>query len=143
MIAIFYTDEVSWSALGAAGVFLLLAVAANAAGVRQPWASCWPMGIVFGLVLGKPLGITLFSWLAVRSGLAELPQGVTWRLVHGVAWLGGIGFTMSLFVAGLAFPGGPELLTAAKIGVLAASVAAGLGGWLLLWRAGSQKRGTA
>jgi Na+:H+ antiporter, NhaA family len=265
VIAVFYTDEVSWAALGAAGALLLLAVAANAAGVRRPWAysllgvalwgavlasgvhatvagvllamaipsrtrinedeflqgarrgienfeqGCGPetnvltnqvqqealltlerlceqaqaplqtierklhvivafgimplfalanagvqltgqgqgldlaspvtLGVFLGLVLGKPLGITIFSWLAVRLGFAELPGGVTWRLIHGVAWLGGIGFTMSLFVAGLAFPDSPALLTAAKIGVLAASLVAGICGWLLLWRAGSRKPG--
>jgi NhaA family Na+:H+ antiporter len=99
------------------------------------------LGILAGLVLGKPLGIMIFSWLAVRTGLAELPRGVTWRLVHGMAWLGGIGFTMSLFVTGLAFPNAPALLTAAKIGVLAASLTAGTCGWLLLWRAISQRPG--
>ncbi|HEX7185841.1 MAG TPA: Na+/H+ antiporter NhaA, partial [Thermoanaerobaculia bacterium] len=98
------------------------------------------LGILLGLVLGKPLGITLFSWIAVRAGLAALPRGVTWRQIHGVAWLGGIGFTMSLFVAGLAFPDAPALLTAAKLGVLAASLVAGLCGWFLLWRAGARER---
>jgi Na+:H+ antiporter, NhaA family len=265
VIALFYTDEVSWGALGAAGTLLFLAAAANAAGVRRPWAysligvglwgavlasgvhatvagvllamtipsrtrinedvflrrarrsvdafeqGCGPganvltnqvqqealltlerlceqaqaplqtierklhvivafgimplfalanagvqltgegqslvlaspvtVGVFFGLVFGKPLGIMIFSWTAVRLGFAELPRGVTWRLVHGVAWLAGIGFTMSLFVAGLAFPDAPALLTAAKIGVLAASLAAGICGWLLLWRAGSRKPG--
>jgi NhaA family Na+:H+ antiporter len=92
------------------------------------------LGILLGLVLGKPLGITLFSWAAVRAGFAALPGGVTWRQIHGVSWLGGIGFTMSLFVAGLAFGGAPALLTAAKLGVLMASLAAGLAGSsLLLW----------
>jgi Na+:H+ antiporter, NhaA family len=91
------------------------------------------------LVVGKPLGITLFSWAAVRSGLATLPGGVTWRLIHGAAWLGGIGFTMSLFVAGLAFIEAPVLLTEAKLGVLMASLAAGLVGALLLLRGGSKK----
>lgn len=265
VIALFYTDEVSWTALGAAGVLLLLAAAANAAGVRRPWAysligvalwgavlasgvhatvagvllamtipsrtrinedeflrrsrrsveeferGCGPgttvltnqvqqealltlevlceqaqaplqtierklhvivafgimplfaianagvqltgggqglalanpvtLGVLFGLILGKPLGIMIFSWLAVRLGIAELPRGVTWRLVHGVSWLGGIGFTMSLFVASLAFPGAPALLNAAKIGVLVASLAAGLFGWFLLWRAGTRNPG--
>lgn len=265
VIALFYTEQVSWSALGAAGVLLLLAAAANVAGVRRPWAysligvalwgavlasgvhatvagvllamtipsrtrinedeflegarrsvdaferGCGPattvltnqlqqeslltletlcehaqaplqtmerklhvivafgimplfalanagvqltggaqglalalanpvtLGVLLGLVFGKPLGIMIFSWLAVRAGMAELPQGVTWRLVHGVSWLGGIGFTMSLFVAGLAFPDAPELLNAAKIGVLAASFAAGICGWMLVWRAGSRR----
>lgn len=104
-------------------------------------ASPVTLGVFLGLVVGKPLGITLFSWLAVRLGFAELPGGVTWRLIHGVAWLGGIGFTMSLFVAGLAFPDAPALLTAAKIGVLTASLVAGICGWLLLWLAGSRKPG--
>jgi NhaA family Na+:H+ antiporter len=256
VIAFFYTEGVSWSALGAAGALLLLAAGANAAGVRRPWAysliglflwaavlasgvhatiagvllamaipsrtrinedefllrashsvqeferACGPgtnvltnqqqqeailtletlceqaqaplqaaerklhgivafgimplfalanagvdlgggdlgavlssritLGVVIGLVLGKSLGITLFSWAAVRLGFAELPRGVGWRMVHGAAWLGGIGFTMSIFVAGLAFPGAPALLTAAKLGVLTASLVAGICGWLLL-----------
>ena len=263
VIALFYTEGVSWGALGAAGVLLLLAAGANAAGVRRPWAylligvalwgavlasgvhatiagillamaipsrtridedeflagarrsvgdferGCGPgttvltnqlqqeailtletlceraqaplqtmerklhgivafgimplfalanagveltggdygavlsspvtLGIFLGLVLGKPLGITLVSWAAVRTGLAALPGGVTWRLIHGVSWLAGIGFTMSLFVAGLAFAGAPALLTAAKLGVLAASLAAGVCGWFLLRRAGSRE----
>jgi NhaA family Na+:H+ antiporter len=96
------------------------------------------LGIILGLVIGKPLGITLFSWAAVRAGLAALPRGVSWRLIHGVAWLGGIGFTMSLFIAGLAFADAPDLLTEAKLGVLIASIAAGLCGWFLLWRGGSR-----
>lgn len=92
------------------------------------------LGVLLGLVVGKPLGITLFSWLAVRMGIAALPNRVTWRTVHGVSWLGGIGFTMSLFVAGLAFPDRPGLLAAAKLGILAASLAAGICGWILLRR---------
>ncbi|HEU4559324.1 MAG TPA: Na+/H+ antiporter NhaA [Longimicrobium sp.] len=89
------------------------------------------LGVILGLVLGKPLGITLFSWLAVRFGVAELPAGVNWRALHAVSWLGGIGFTMSLFVAGLAFPDG-GLVDESKIGIFTASLAAGVGGWLLL-----------
>lgn len=92
------------------------------------------LGILLGLVVGKPLGITLFSWAAVRLGFAALPQRVTWRLVHGVAWLGGIGFTMSIFIAGLAFAGAPALLATAKIGILAATLVAGVSGWVLLRR---------
>ena len=95
------------------------------------------LGILLGLLLGKPLGITVFSWAAVRMGAATLPSRVTWRMVHGAAWLGGIGFTMSLFIAGLAFPGMPDLLAAAKLGILAASLVAGICGWILLRRARS------
>lgn len=91
------------------------------------------LGVVLGLILGKPLGIFGFSWLAVRLGLARLPAGVSWDALHGVSWLGGIGFTMSLFVAGLAFGSGASL-DAAKVGVLSASLVAGSIGWLLISR---------
>ncbi len=91
------------------------------------------LGVLLGLVVGKPLGITLFSWLAVRAGMAELPPGITWKAIHAVSWLGGIGFTMSLFVASLAFPDG-GLVDESKVGIFAASILAGLGGWLLLRR---------
>src|SRR5690606_41262442 len=82
------------------------------------------LGVVLGLVAGKPLGILGFSWLAVRLRIAQLPSAVTWGMLHGAAWLGGIGFTMSLFVAGLALrqsaPRG-----AARVGVVSASRGAG------------------
>ena len=92
------------------------------------------LGVMLGLVLGKPVGILLFSWLAVRSGVAGLPRGVSWTMVGGAGVLGGIGFTMALFIAGLAFRDA-ALLDAAKVGVIAASTIAGIGGWLLLRRA--------
>ncbi len=99
-------------------------------------ALSWPVasGVVLGLALGKPVGITLVSWIAIRLRVAALPPGVSWRALHGVTWLGGIGFTMSLFVAGLAYGRGP-LLDSAKIGILAASLIAGLAGWVLVRRA--------
>jgi NhaA family Na+:H+ antiporter len=90
-------------------------------------------GVGLGLVFGKMLGITLFSWLAVRLGFASLPDGVGWRQVHGAAWLGGIGFTMALFITGLALTD-PGLVMGAKVGILAASVISGLVGWLILRR---------
>ncbi|MBA3890758.1 MAG: Na+/H+ antiporter NhaA [Gemmatimonadaceae bacterium] len=91
------------------------------------------LGVLLGLVVGKAVGITLFSWVAVRSGFASRPSGVTWSSVHGVAWLAGIGFTMSLFVAGLAYGAGP-MLDSAKVGVLGASLLAGAVGYMLLRR---------
>ncbi len=91
------------------------------------------IGVAAGLVLGKQLGITLFTWLAVKSRLAVLPNGITWKQIYGVGWLGGIGFTMSLFIATLAFDGS-ELLTAAKLGILTASLLAGIVGWMYLAR---------
>lgn len=85
------------------------------------------LGVVIGLLLGKPVGITLFSWIAVRLRLAELPRGVSWSQLHAVSWLGGIGFTVSIFIAGLAFET-QEQYTLACIAVLVASVcAAGIG----------------
>ena len=94
------------------------------------------VGIILGLVIGKPLGITLLSWFAVRLRLAALPFGIDWRALHGVSWLGGIGFTMSLFIAGLAF-GESELMPAAKLAILTASTLAAIAGWLLLRRSGA------
>lgn len=93
------------------------------------------IGVVLGLVIGKPLGITLFAWAAVKAGLARLPSGVSWTAIHGVSWLGGIGFTMSLFIGNLAF-GQSVLLDDVKIGVLTASLLAGIVGFVLLRRAG-------
>jgi Na+:H+ antiporter, NhaA family len=92
------------------------------------------LGIALGLLVGKPVGITLLAWIAVRLGLASLPQAVTWRAIGGAGILGGIGFTMALFIAGLAFSRAPELLVAAKLGILGASLLAGLAGWLILHR---------
>jgi NhaA family Na+:H+ antiporter len=91
------------------------------------------LGVILGLLLGKPIGITLAAWVAVRSGLASLPAGVTWGHIHGAGWLGGIGFTMSLFVAGLAFTD-DALLTMSKLGILTASLLAGIVGSVLLIR---------
>ena len=89
------------------------------------------LGVVLGLVVGKLVGIAGASWLAVRLGLSDLPEGCTWRQLVGVACLGGIGFTVSIFIANLAFEDA-RLVDEAKLGVLAASVAAALLGTALL-----------
>jgi NhaA family Na+:H+ antiporter len=89
------------------------------------------LGIIFGLIVGKQIGITLFSWLVVKSRLADLPEGVGWRHIYGVSWLAGIGFTMSLFISSLAFGDSPMLETA-KFGILFASLIAGIGGFFML-----------
>jgi len=91
------------------------------------------LGVLLGLLLGKPVGITLFAWAATKLRVAALPGGCGWRALHGVSWLGGIGFTMSLFVTGLAFRD-ETLVTEAKVGIFTASVCAALVGWLLLRR---------
>jgi len=88
------------------------------------------LGIALGLFLGKFLGISGFSWLVIKLGVARLPQGVAWRHLLGAAWLGGIGFTMSLFIAQLAFDD-PRYLELAKLGILLASLTSTLVG--LIW----------
>ena len=92
------------------------------------------LGVIAGLVAGKFLGIAGVSWLAVKAGIAQLPTGVAWRHLLGAAWLGGIGFTMALFISQLAFAGDQTLLEAAKLGILISSVIAASSGllWLLL-----------
>ncbi len=89
------------------------------------------LGVIFGLVMGKQVGVTLFSWLAVRTGLAQLPTGVQWRQIYGLGWLAGIGFTMSLFITELAFDDN-QLKDQATMGILAASLIAGGCGYFIL-----------
>ena len=88
------------------------------------------LGIALGLLIGKPIGVGAFAWLAVKLGLAGLPAGVTGRHIGGVGLLAGIGFTMSLFIANLAFAG--TTLELSKLGVLAASTVAGVVGYVVL-----------
>jgi NhaA family Na+:H+ antiporter len=210
VIALFYTGDLSWPALGAAGGFLAALALANAAGAQRwaayaalglglwvavlksgvhptvagvllamtipsrarpgaepllarlehtlhPWvgyvimplfalanAGVTPgdglgaslfhpvsLGVAAGLLLGKPAGIVLFSWIAARAGVASLPCDLGWRHLAGAGVLAGIGFTMSLFIADLAFEDA-VLLGRAKVGILAASLVAGILGWALL-----------
>jgi NhaA family Na+:H+ antiporter len=104
---------------------------------RNALSSNVTLGVMSGLVVGKFAGISLFSWAAVRSGIARLPSGVEWRHLLGAAWLAGIGFTMSLFIAQLAFSA-PGMVEEAKLGILFASaISAGIGLAWLYW-AGSR-----
>jgi len=91
-----------------------------------------PLGIALGLFLGKQIGVYAFAWAAMHFGYADVPAGATRAQCYGVALLCGIGFTMSLFIGALAFPGQPELGDATKIGVLMGSVLSALAGWLVL-----------
>ncbi len=88
--------------------------------------------IVVSLVIGKVLGVTTFSWLAIKLKLAELPEGVNFRQIIGVGLLAGVGFTMSIFVANLAFADSAILLDSAKVGILAGSLIAGIAGYVVL-----------
>ena len=92
------------------------------------------LGIAVGLLFGKPVGILAASWLAIRAGVAELPRGVVWRHMFGAGVLGGIGFTMSLFVAALAFPGSEAQHVAAKLGILLGSGLSAVVGLVILAR---------
>lgn len=89
------------------------------------------LGIIIGLIAGKFLGIFLISYLAVKSGVASLPTDVNWRHILGVAFLGGIGFTMSIFIANLAFSE-PNLISASKLSILVASAVAAVVGLIIL-----------
>ena len=89
------------------------------------------VGIVLGLVVGKLVGVTSFTWLAVRLGLCELPRGATWSQVIGIAGVAGIGFTVSLFITNLAFAS-DDITDQAKVGILAASTVAALVGAAIL-----------
>ncbi len=90
------------------------------------------LGVLLGLVGGKLLGIAGFVWLTVKLGWSRLPEGIRFSHIIGMALLGGIGFTMSIFIAELAFAGAPEDLLMAKTGILLASLVAGVGGYLWL-----------
>lgn len=96
------------------------------------------LGIIAGLVLGKVLGIAGVSYLAIKLGIAKLPEDSTMSQIFGVAFLGGIGFTMSIFVADLAFMGYDDLIFQAKVGILAASLFSGLFGYFWLKRVGNK-----
>ncbi|AIW14225.1 Na+/H+ antiporter NhaA [Vibrio tubiashii] len=95
--------------------------------------SMLPLGIALGLLVGKPLGIYSFSWIAVKSGVAKLPEGITFRHIFAVSVLCGIGFTMSIFISSLAFgPVNAEFDTYARLGILMGSTTAALLGYFLL-----------
>jgi len=89
------------------------------------------MGIIFGLVFGKPLGITMLSWIAIRTGLAEMPGDLHFKQLAGASFLAGIGFTLSLFIANAAFTDA-EILAVAKLAILVASILAGVLGTVAL-----------
>ena len=118
-------------------LFALANAGVDIAGARAPWGSSVGLGVFLGLLLGKPIGITLFAWMAVKRRWAVLPSGVGWQSLHGAAWLGGIGFTMALFIASLAFEGTPRL-DEAKLSVLLASAFAAVVGRSLVLRAYAQ-----
>ena len=103
----------------------------------QALASTVTVGVFAGLVAGKFIGVSLFSWIAVRLGWARLPSGVEWKHLTGAAWLAGIGFTMSLFISQLAFAN-TEVVEQAKLGILLGSALSAVIGLVWLYCAGSR-----
>jgi NhaA family Na+:H+ antiporter len=99
------------------------------------------LGVLLGLVFGKQAGVFLFSWLAVKAGIARLPMGVNWWHIYGVSLLAGVGFTMSLFIGTLAFTD-PRLLETTKLAIFTASIIAALGGLIVLWLASGKRKRT-
>jgi NhaA family Na+:H+ antiporter len=97
------------------------------------------LGIVAGLVIGKPLGITILVFIAVLLGISKLPSDLNWRHIFGAGLLGGIGFTMSIFITNLAFTGESDLINSSKIAILLASLTSGTFGFLWLRFFGDQK----
>jgi NhaA family Na+:H+ antiporter len=100
--------------------------------LRDALTSAVALGVMVGLVVGKPVGILLASFLAVRLGLGRLPERTTWLQLLGVGCIGGIGFTVSLFIDGLSFPDSPALTEEAKVGILLGSVVAAVLGVVVL-----------
>ena len=118
--------------------FLILpifALANTAVLISEQWmqglASSNSLGIIAGLVLGKPVGVTLFCFLAVTNGVSSLPKALNWKHIFGAGILGGIGFTMSIFITNLAYTGNTPMIDASKMAILLASLLAG--GLGILW----------
>jgi Na+:H+ antiporter, NhaA family len=105
----------------------------------QDLISANSLGIVSGLTLGKPIGITLLSFVAVSAGACRLPLDLNWKHLFGAGLLGGVGFTMSIFITNLAFVGRPELVNSSKIAILLASLISGTIGFMWLMVFGKPK----
>ena len=121
-----------WVMFGVVPLFGLASAGVSLGGGIEALAAPLPLGILLGLFVGKQLGVFAAIYAVVRTGLAPMPRGTSWRQLWGAASLCGIGFTMSLFIGALAFPGQPELIEAAKIGTLAGSLLSALLGFLIL-----------
>jgi len=132
-----YILEHKLTGIVAFAILPLFALANTAIVIPETWSdqlfSTHSLGIMLGLMLGKPLGILLFSWLAIKLNWSVLPDGMRWSHVIGVGLLAGIGFTMSMFIAVLAFDS-PELIISAKIAIMLGSLLSAILGifWLLV-----------
>ena len=126
----------SWSSFLVVPLFALANAGVDFRGIDigEALMSSIALGVALGLVIGKMVGISLFTFAAVRLGMGRLPAGVGWAHVIGLAIVAGIGFTVSLFVANLAFSD-PQTIDLAKIGIFAGSLVAGALGAAVLYRA--------
>jgi NhaA family Na+:H+ antiporter len=126
-----------WSSYAIIPLFALAnaGVSLDGGGLRQAFGQNLAWGIIAGLVVGKTIGVSATAWIAAKSGLARLPENVSLLHLLGVGGLAGIGFTVSLFVAALAFAEGSDLLVQAKLGVLSGSLISALMGAGLLFLA--------
>ena len=118
-------------------------VALGGGALGDVFSSTVALGIIAGLVIGKPVGILAACLVAVRLGIARLPERTSWGQVLGVGAVGGIGFTVSLFIAGLSFPGSAALTEEAKVGILLASLLAAVVGVVLLMLTSPRRPATA
>jgi len=121
-----------WVMLGVVPLFGFVSAGVSLRGGVDAVVAPLPLAILLGLFVGKQLGVFAAIRGSVGTGLATLPQGVSWRHIYGASMLCGIGFTMSLFIGALAFPGDPERIDAAKLGTMAGSLLSALGGWAVL-----------
>ena len=131
----------NWSSFVIIPIFALANAGVRLVGldIGDALTSAVSLGVMVGLVAGKTVGVSLFTWIAVKTGLGSVPKGVEWSHIVGVAVLAGVGFTVALFITELAFT--DELLTdQAKIGIFTASIIAGIIGYLVL-RLGSKRAG--
>jgi len=123
----------NWSSFLIVPIFALANAGVRLTGtdVGDSLTSSLALGVAFGLVVGKTVGVSLFSWIAIKTGLGRMPAGVEWRHILGVAMLAGIGFTVALFIAELAFTDA-GLTDLAKIGIFVGSIISGLAGFVFL-----------
>ncbi|MPZ52822.1 MAG: Na+/H+ antiporter NhaA [Acidimicrobiia bacterium] len=130
-----------WSAFLVIPLFALANAGVSFEGINMGDALTHPvtLGVAVGLVVGKTIGVSVFAWIAVRLGLGNLPAGTTWRHIVGMGAMAGIGFTVAIFVAGLAFEN-PSYDELAKVGIFLASAVAGVLGTLILLRANGQRK---
>ena len=121
-----------WVMFGVVPIFGFASAGVHLTGGLGALAEPLPLAILAGLFVGKQLGVFGAIWVGLRTGFAAQPDGTSWRHLYGAALLCGIGFTMSLFIGALAFPGDAALIDAAKLGTIAGSLIAAIAGYLIL-----------